>query len=292
MKKIKTNTPTILIEGIGLLVGCISMSIGINMFLKPYTIAPGGLSGMSVVLNKVTGISVSNIMLLIGIPLVVFAFKTLGTKNSIKTLIGTILFSVTINLTSSLSEIIPTSDLLLSSISGAILVGLGIGIVFRVDGSTGGTDLIALILSKKFPGMKATKFMMCLDGVVVISSGIVNKNIETALYSAISLYVIVKVADAIIEGFDYSKEFMIISNKSDELRKVITNELDRGLTIIDGRGGYTDDKKQILLVIISRNQEMYLKKLVKATDPNAFIIVSTVHEVLGEGFKQLESSSV
>ncbi|MGX4599796.1 YitT family protein [Faecalimicrobium sp. JNUCC 81] len=291
MKKGETKLSTILTECLGLLVGCISMSIGINMFLKPYTIAPGGLSGMSVVLNKVTGISVSNIMLIIGIPLVVLAFKILGSKNSIKTLIGTVLFSFIINITSSLSEILPTNDLLLSSISGAILVGLGIGIVFRVDGSTGGTDLIALILSKKFPGIKATKFMMCLDGVVVISSGIANKNIETALYSAISLYVIVKVADAIMEGFDFSKEFMIISNKSDELREVITNELDRGLTILDGRGGYTDDKKQVLLVIISRNQEVYLKKLVKATDPNAFIIVSTVHEVLGEGFKDLKNGS-
>nr|WP_242824108.1 YitT family protein [[Clostridium] dakarense] len=259
MKKDETKFSAILTEGLGLLVGCISMSIGINMFFKPYTIAPGGLSGMSVVLNKVTGISVSNIMLIIGIPLVILAFKILGTKNSVKTLIGTVLFSFMVNITSSFAEVLPTSDLLLSSISGAILVGLGIGIVFRVDGSTGGTDLIALILSKKFPGIKATKFMMCLDGVVVVSSGIVNKNIETALYSAISLYVIVKVADAIMEGFDFSKEFMIISNKSDELREVITNELDRGLTILDGRGGYTDDKKQVLLVIISRNQEVYLK---------------------------------
>ncbi len=291
MKKMKSKASTIFVEGIGLIIGCISMSIGINMFLKPYTIAPGGLSGLSVVLNKITGLSISNIMLMIGIPLVIFAFKILGTKNSIKTLIGTILFSIIIDMTSPLSNIIPTNDLLLSAICGAILIGIGIGVIFRVDGSTGGTDLIALMLSKKFPGIKATKFMMCLDGIVVISSGFVNNNIETALYSAIALYVMVKIADAIMEGFDYSKAFMIISDKSDKLRNVITNELDRGLTILEGRGGYTDTEKDVLLVVISKNQEIYLKKLVKSTDPNAFIIVSTVHEVLGEGFKRLETNN-
>lgn len=286
MKKQKSS---VLIEALGLIIGCISMSIGINMFLKPHTIAPGGLSGASVVLNKVIGLPVSTIMILIGVPLVLLSFKILGTKNSIKTLIGTVLFSVIINFTSPLSELTATSDLLLSSISGAILVGIGIGIVFRVDGSTGGTDLIALILSKKFPGIKVTKFMMCLDGVVVVSSGIVSNNLETALYSAISLYIIVKVADAIMEGFDYSKAFFIISSEPEDLRKVITNELDRGLTILDGKGGYTDEKKQVLLVVVSKNQEVYLKKLVKYTDPNAFIIVSNVHEVLGEGFKTLNN---
>lgn len=283
MKKEKISS---LIEMIGLVVGCISMSIGINVFLKPYTIAPGGLSGLSVVLNKVTNIPVSTIMLMIGVPLVVFAFRILGVKNSIKTLFGTVLFSVILNVTSPLSAISATNDLLLSAISGAILVGIGIGTIFRVDGSTGGTDLIGLILSKKFPGIKATKFMMCLDAFVVISSGIASKNIETALYSAIALYIIVKVADAIMESFDYSKAFFIISNEADDLKNVITNELGRGLTILDGRGGYTDEKKQVLLVVVSKHQEIHLKKVVKSTDPDAFIIVSTVHEVLGEGFKK------
>lgn len=281
----KNEKSTQLLEYAGLLFGCISMSIGINMFLKPHTIAPGGLSGLSVVLNKVTGVSVSTIMLLIGVPLVIFAFKILGSKNSIKTLIGTVLFSVIINLTSPLADIGATNDLLLSAISGAILLGVGIGIMFRVDASTGGTDLIALILSKKFPGIKATKFMICLDAFVVVSSGVASKDIEIALYSAIALYIVVKVADAIMEGFDYSKAFFIISNKADDIKEVITNELDRGLTILDGRGGYTDEKKQVLLVVVSKNQEIYLKKLVKSSDPSAFIIVSNVHEVLGEGFK-------
>ncbi|WP_270940766.1 YitT family protein [Romboutsia lituseburensis] len=285
----KKERVTGLIEFLGLIIGCISMAVGINTFLKPHTIAPGGLSGLSVVLNKVTGISVSAVMLLIGIPLVIFAFKILGSKNSVKTLVGTVLFSLIVNFTSPLADLGATNDLLLSSISGAILLGIGTGIMFRVDASTGGTDLIALILSKKFPGIKPTKFMICLDAFVVISSGIASQNIEIALYSAIALYVVVKVADAIMEGFDYSKAFFIISNHADDIKSVITRELDRGLTVLDGRGGYTNEEKQVLLVVVSKNQEVYLKKLVKTADPSAFIIVSNVHEVLGEGFKKLEN---
>ncbi|MDB8791778.1 YitT family protein [Romboutsia sp. 1001216sp1] len=285
----KKENSKLLVEAFGLILGCISMSIGINMFLKPHTIAPGGLSGLSVVLSKVTGMSVSFIMLAIGVPLVIFSFKILGGKNSIKTLIGTVMFSIIVNLMAPISDLIVTNDLLLSAISGAILLGIGIGIMFRADASTGGTDLIALILSKRFKGIKPTQFMVCLDAFVVISSGIASKNIEIALYSAIALYTMVKVADAIMEGFDYSKAFLIISKEAESLKEVITNDLSRGVTILNGRGGYTDDKKEVLLVVVPRNQEVHLKRLVKLKDPNAFIIVSNVHEVLGEGFKVLES---
>ncbi|HIE4742379.1 TPA: YitT family protein [Clostridioides difficile] len=286
MKKQKSP---ILLEMLGLFLGCISMSIGINMFLKPHTIAPGGLSGLSLVLNKVTGLPVSAIMLIIGVPLVILAFRIMGTKNSLKTLFGTVVFSAIVQLTDPLSKLRFTNDLLLSSIAGGILVGIGLGIMFKSDASTGGTDLIALILSKKFPGIKATKFMSCLDGMVVISSGIVNRSLETALYSGIALCVLIKIADMIMEGFDHSKAFFIIYDEPESLRQAITEELDRGLTILDGKGGYTRENKEVLLVVVSKKQELYLKRLVKRTDPTAFVIVTDVHEVLGEGFKNLEN---
>lgn len=281
MTKVKKQ---LLIEAVGLIVGCLLLSVGINMFLKPHTIAPGGLSGFAVVLNKVTNIPVSIVMLLIGIPLVVLAYKVLGKKNFIKTLIGTIVFSITLDITDSLSQIKVTNDLLLSAISGAILVGAGLGIMLRSDVSTGGTDLIALILSKKFPGIKLTKFMTCIDAFVVISSGVVSKNLEIALYSAIALYIIVKVIDAIMENFDYSKSFLIISEKPDELKKVITTDLDRGLTVLQGEGGYTSSKKEVLLVAVPKREEVALKKLVHSVDPEAFMLINEVHEVVGRGF--------
>lgn len=283
------NFKNILKEALGMIIGCLLLSIGLNMFLSPHTIAPGGLSGLSVVLSKITGLSVSSIMLILGVPLVFFSIKILGKKNAIKTLIGMFLLSFCISLTSSLSQITVTDDVLLSAITGAILVGLGLGIIFSVDGSTGGTDLIALMINKAIPSIPLSKCLVCIDGLVVISSGIVNKNLETGLYSAISLYVIVKMIDFIVAGFDYSKSFMIITNEEEALRSAIVNDIKRGITILEGKGGYTDTTKSVLLVVVSKKQEVHLKKLIKRVDKNAFIIVSDVHEVFGEGFSPISA---
>ncbi|WP_025162466.1 YitT family protein [Paraclostridium bifermentans] len=276
-----------LLQSLGLVVGCIFMSIGINMFFKPYTIAPGGLSGLSLVLGKLTGLPIPVVMLAIGIPLVIFSIKILGVKDSIKTLIGMTVFSIVLGVTSSLSNFDVTKDVLLCSISGALCLGIGLGIVLKMDASTGGTDLIALMLNRVFPSVPLSKFMVILDGMVVISAGIASKNLETALYSGVALYIIVKIVDAIVSGLNYSKAFMIISNESDILRDGITKELDRGVTFLQGKGGYTNEDKNVLLVVVSKKQEVHLKKVIKNIDPSAFIIVSDVHEVLGRGFKSI-----
>lgn len=285
----KNNLKIVIAEALGMIVGCVLVSIGINMFISPHTIAPGGLSGLSVVLSKISGLSISAIMLIIGVPLVVFSIKILGKKDSIKTLAGMLLLSFSLKLTSSLSEVAVTDDVLLSAISGAILIGLGLGIIFRVDGSTGGTDLIALMINRAIPSIPLSKCLVFIDGLVVVSSGIVNKNLETALYSAISLYIIVKIIDFIVAEFDYSKSFMIITNEEDALKKAIVNDIRRGITILDGKGGYTDSNKSILIVVVDKKQEVHLKKLIKRVDKNAFIIVSEVHEVFGEGFSPISA---
>lgn len=283
------NLKGILIDSLGMISGCLLLSIGLNMFLSPHTIAPGGLSGLSVVLSKISGLSISTIMLIMGIPLIIFSIKILGKKDAIKTLIGMLLLSFCINITSPLSDLTVTNDVLLASITGAILAGLGLGIVFRVDGSTGGTDLIALMINRAIPSITISKCLVFIDGLVVLSSGIVNKNIETGLYSAISLYIIIKMIDFIISGFDYSKEFKIITNEKEALRDAIVNDVKRGITILEGKGGYTDTNKSILIVVVRKNQEIHLKKLIKKVDKNAFIIVSNVHEVYGEGFSAINA---
>lgn len=278
------NLKEIIIEALGMILGCILISLGINMFFSPNTIAPGGLSGLSVVLSKISGLTVSTVMLIIGVPLIIFSIKILGKLNALKTLAGMLLLSFSVKLTSPLSQITVTEDVLLAAITGALVLGLGQGLILRLDGSTGGTDLIALMVNKVVPSISISKCLIFIDGAVVLSSGLVNKNIETGLYSAISLYIIVKMIDFMIAGFDYSKEFMIITNKKEKLRDVILNDVKRGMTIIDGRGAYSDTNKSILIVVVKKNQEVHLKKLIKKIDKDAFIIVSDVHEVFGEGF--------
>lgn len=285
----ENNFKNILKECLGMILGCTLMSIGLNTFFKPHTIAPGGLSGLSIVLSKVSGLSVSTIMLVMGIPLIIFSIKILGKKNAIKTLIGMLLLSLCLKLTSSLSLLTVTNDVLLAAIIGAILLGLGLGTIFSVDGSTGGTDLIALMINKAIPSIPLSKCLTLIDGLVVISSGIVNRNLETALYSAISLYVIVKMVDFIVSGFNYSKSFMIITDEEEALKDAIVNDIKRGITILNGKGGYTDNDKSVLIVVVNKNQEVHLKKLIKRVDKNAFIIVSDVHEVFGEGFSAISA---
>ncbi|HSQ89203.1 YitT family protein [Romboutsia sp.] len=270
-----------------LLIGSLLMACSINMFFEPHLIAPGGISGLAIVINSVTGTSLSLINLLLNIPLFIVAYKILSKNDISKTLIGIVFFTACLQFTSNLSRLNATNDPLLACIIGSLLCGLGLGIIFRINGTTGGTDLVGLLVNKFFPNISVAVLMGIADFIVVVLSGIVSKKIEIALYSAVSLYIIVKVTDIIIDGFDYSKSFTIISNKSEEISQTIMNELERGVTFIKGGGAYTKEEKNIILVVVSKRQVVTLKRLIKSIDPYAFTIVCDIHEALGEGFSSI-----
>ena len=279
----------ILIQYIGLIIACMIMAVGLNMFLVPKTIAPGGLSGLSVVISKLTGFPVSNILFTISTPLLLFSVKILGKKDAIKTFIGMAILTLSLKVTEPLSTISLTDNTLLAAISGSILVGLSLGILFRIDASTGGTDLIALMLNRIIPSIPVSKCLSMIDGTVVVLAGVVNMNFETGLYSAIALYIMVKIIDTITAGFDYAKAFFIITEKKDVLQEAII-ELNRGITILDAKGGYTNEDKNVMLVVVNqKKQEVALKKMVKELDEKSFIIVTDVDEVLGKGFKSINA---
>ena len=279
----------ILIQYIGLIIACMIMAVGLNMFLVPKTIAPGGLSGLSVVISKLTGFPVSNILFTISTPLLLFSVKILGKKDAIKTFIGMAILTLSLKVTEPLSTISLTDNTLLAAISGSILVGLSLGILFRIDASTGGTDLIALMLNRIIPSIPVSKCLSMIDGTVVVLAGVVNMNFETGLYSAIALYIMVKIIDTITAGFDYAKAFFIITEKKDVLQEAIL-ELNRGITILDAKGGYTNEDKNVMLVVVNqKKQEVALKKMVKELDEKSFIIVTDVYEVLGKGFKSIDA---
>ena len=279
----------ILIQYTGLIIACMIMAVGLNMFLVPKTIAPGGLSGLSVVISKLTGFPVSNILFTISTPLLLFSVKILGKKDAIKTFIGMAILTLSLKVTEPLSTISLTDNTLLAAISGSILVGLSLGILFRIDASTGGTDLIALMLNRIIPSIPVSKCLSMIDGTVVVLAGVVNMNFETGLYSAIALYIMVKIIDTITSGFDYAKAFFIITEKKDVLQEAII-ELNRGITILDAKGGYTNEDKNVMLVVVNqKKQEVALKKMVKELDEKSFIIVTDVYEVLGKGFKSIDA---
>lgn len=270
-----------------LLVGCLLMSISINMFLNPHNIAPGGLTGVSIIINSLTGLPIWLINISFDIPLFILAFKILSKKDAFKTFLGIIFLTSSLKITENLAYLDVTDDVLLASISGAIILGISLGLIFRINGSTGGTDLIGILANKFFPSISVPMLMGFADGTIVLLSGIVSKNIEIALYSAIALYIIVKVSDIMVEGINTSSSFTIISDKYREIGMEITEELGRGATILKGSGFYTNKEKNVLLVVVSKKQVITLKKLVKNIDPNAFIIITDIFEALGEGFKEI-----
>lgn len=289
MSKISKNKYlSYIFELIILAIGCLIMSVGLNMFLEPYTIASGGLTGLAIILKSLFGTPLWVINLVFNIPLFIFGVKILGKSDATKTLIGILLLTFFLRITELLTITNATNDVLLSSIAGGIVIGISLGMLFRIDASTGGTELACLILNKIFPFISVSVFMFIIDGIVIILAGLVSRNIETALYATISLYISVKISDAIVEGFNFSKSFIIITDKPNKVSNAIIDTLERGVTILEGRGGYTNEKKDVLLVVVSRREEIHLKRIVNDIDPMAFIIINNAHEVLGEGFSNKE----
>lgn len=266
-------------------VGVFLMSIGLAYFLAPNTIAPGGVTGFAIVIEKTTKIPIYITNLVINIPLFILGAKILGKITALKTLYATVLLSIFLKI---LPPATLTYDLLLAAIFGGVLAGIGLGIVFKFGGTTGGTDLAGAILNRKFPSFSIATFMMMIDILVVAFAGIVERKIETSLYSVISMFVTIKVIDMILEGIGYLKGFFIITTKPEEISERLMKDLDRGVTSLAGKGMYTKEEKDVLLCVVNRSQFSQTKEIVKQVDPKAFIMVTEMYEVLGEGFKETD----
>lgn len=271
---------------IGLSLGAFLLAIGLVLFLEPNTIAPGGVTGFAIVFKKIVDIPIYITNLAINIPLFIIGVIILGKNFGWKTLYCTALLSLFL-------KVIPvrlvTPDLLLASIFGGLVCGVGLGIVFKFGGTTGGTDLAGSILNKFFPSLSIATFMMAIDILVVAFAGIVDKKVETSLYSIISLFVSVKVIDLILEGIGYLKGFLIITDKPEEISEKIMEELERGVTLFRGKGMYTKKEKDVLLCVVNRSQFTKTKEIVHYVDKQAFMMVTEISEVLGEGFEEIEN---
>lgn len=248
MERIKKYWYRHLAEYLGVTVGTFIMAIGINIFLEPNTIAPGGVTGLGIVLQKITNglVTVWATNLVVNIPLFIAGVMILGKSFGVKTLYGTFILSFFLWL---IPETNATQDLLLSSVFGGVILGAGLGIVFKAGGTTGGTDLAGAIMNRFFPGLSTATHMMIVDMIVVVSAGLVNKRIDLPLYSVIALYILVKVIDIILEGISYAKAFFIISDHPEAIGKTILEQLDRGVTILKGKGLYSGLDKDVLLCV-------------------------------------------
>ncbi len=268
-------------------VGTGIMAFAIASVYDPSGLVTGGFSGIAIMVKQVTkgvvpgGVPLGITNLLLNIPVFCGAVYLKGFRYLLKTIYATVLLSVWLYIL----PVIPLAqgDMLLTSLYGGILSGLGIGLVFMAQATTGGTDLIAAIIQHFWRHYSIADIMQVIDALVVIA-GAYLFGIQMALYAIIAIYLVSKISDGIIEGLKFSKAAFIITEKPGELAEVLMNEMDRGVTGISAQGMYSGQKKNMLFCVVGRKEIVRLKELAIQTDPGAFLIVSDVREVLGEGF--------
>jgi uncharacterized membrane-anchored protein YitT (DUF2179 family) len=267
-----------------ILIGAFIFSIGVNYFAIPARLAEGGFTGIGLLLHYWLGWSPGLVILLLNIPLLLIGFREFGKQTFIYTIIGIVAVSSMLELTKGLNHAWngPVKDILLCSLYTGVLVGIGLGLVFRVGGTTGGVDIIARLVNKHF-GWSMGRTMFLFD-FAVIGTSVFLIGINMAMYTLVAVFISARVVDFVVEGLNASKAATIISNYPHELARQITQKMHRGVTILKGRGGFTGKEKEVLYVVVALNELPKLKQIVLKTDPYAFVVVHDTRDVLGEGF--------
>jgi uncharacterized membrane-anchored protein YitT (DUF2179 family) len=285
----KENKREYIMNYIFIIIGTTILAAGINMFFAKIKLVTGGLSGLAIVIEYVTekqygkGIPLWFTNIVVNIPLLAIATKLKGKEFVGKSLFASAYLSFALFYTSYIPA--PEVDFLLASIFGGVLVGTGLGFVLRASASTGGTDLAANIIKVYLKNVPMSKIILVIDSTIILIGAFVF-GVEKAMYALIAIYIVTKVVDSILEGINFSKGVFIISDHSKQIAEALMKDLKRGVTGINGTGMYTKGEKQVLFVVVGKNQIVPLQKIVKEIDTNAFITITDVREVLGEGFTE------
>jgi uncharacterized membrane-anchored protein YitT (DUF2179 family) len=266
-----------------IMLGITVLAIGINVYYSPQHLVTGGISGLSIILDYVFNIPLWLTNIIVNIPLFIIGIKIKGMDFAKKSIFGAAYVSVALWYTSFIPPV--QADLLIASVFGGLCVGTGVGLVLRSSGSTGGTDLLAIIIKHHLKKVPINQIMMCIDGMIILV-GLFVFGVEKAMYALISIFIVSKVVNTLVEGVNYSKGVHIISEKSDEIAQELMKHLNRGVTSINGKGVYTGKSKDILYIICSTEELIDLQRIVKEVDKEAFVIITDVREVVGRGFTE------
>lgn len=277
------NVKNISIEIIETIVGAFIMAVATSLFLLPNQLSSGGFAGIATILYYFLKIPMGISILAFNIPLFLFAGYKLGKRFFIKSIIGTITFSLSIDILDKLTPL--TQDRFLACIYGGIIIGLGTAIILKANSSTGGSDLISLLVKKYNSDIRTSNVIIIVDTIIVGLNVLFFREIEIGLYSAIAIYLMGKMIDIIFEGIYFTKLVIIISNKSQEISEEIGDKVGKGTTGLFGKGMYTNEHKTILMCAASRGDVSRVKQTAKKIDPKSFIIITNAREVVGLGFK-------
>lgn len=265
-----------------LFMGAVLFSVGLEIFLVPNQIMDGGIVGISIILSHLTGVNLGLFLFFLNIPFFFIGYKQIGKTFAISTLFGITIMS----LSTTFFHPIPafTDDILLATVFGGIILGAGVGLVIRYGGSLDGTEIMAILINKKFP-FSVGEIVMFFNIFIFGIGGFVF-GWDRAMYSVLAYFIAFKTIDIVIEGLDQSKSVWIISDKDDEIGEALLARLGRGVTYLKGEGAYTGDDKKVIFCVISRLEEAKLKLIVEEVDPSAFLAVADIAEVRGGRFKK------
>jgi uncharacterized membrane-anchored protein YitT (DUF2179 family) len=279
-----------------ILLGAFILASGFVLFIDPHRIAPGGVYGIGIIVHYLTkglfswapeGLPIGTVGLILNIPLTIIGIKLLGPRFGIKTVIGFVLTSIFIDLQHFFFGYNPlVDDALLSSVFGGVLVGFGLGLIFKAKATSGGSDIIAMIIAK-YTRLPLGQLMIYVDSAIVLVALAAFQDWKIPLYSWIVIYITGKVIDVTIQGVSYDKTLFIISDKYDDIRNKLINDIDRGGTILNGIGMYKGQEKKVIFTNVSRREVHILRDYIEEIDSNAFITVIDANEILGNGFKPL-----
>lgn len=265
-----------------LTIGAILMAVGLEIFLVPNNIIDGGITGISIILSYLTDIPLGLFLFILNLPFLFLGYKQIGKTFAISTLYGISIMSLTTFLLHSVDPL--TIDEFLASIFGGMVLGTGVGLVIRFGGSLDGTEIVAILFSKKLP-FSVGEIVMFVNLFILTSAGFVF-SWDRAMYSLIAYYIAYKMIDIVIEGFDESKAAWIISDEYRDIGEAIMSRLGRGVTYLNGEGGFTGGEKKVIFVVITRLEEAKLKSIVTDMDSAAFLAVGNIHDVKGGRFKK------
>ncbi|MBQ6735423.1 MAG: YitT family protein [Lachnospiraceae bacterium] len=259
--------------------------LALALFLDPLDLAPGGFSGIAIILNRFLAIGVGTWFMILNVPVLILGIWKFGIHFTISTIYSTALTSLFTNLIAQYFGMYAVEDIILGVVFGSVLVAAAIGVTFLCGATTGGSDVIVKLLRLRYPHIKTGRIFFLMDLVVVTAAGIAFRNVNAALYSLISVFLMSYVLDLVLYGRDGAKLIYIISDRSDAISSRLLQELDVGATHISGKGAYSGKEKQVIMCVIRKVVYPKAEEIVREEDPEAFLIVSNASEIFGEGYK-------
>jgi uncharacterized membrane-anchored protein YitT (DUF2179 family) len=269
--------------------GSVLYAAGFQFFLYPNSIVVGGLTGISMIINYITGLPVGVMIIIMNIPLFAWAWRKFGFNFMLMSLLGTFISSALVDVFA-MFDINITDQPLLACIYGGLIKGAGLGLIYQANGSTGGVDIIAKFLRQKYRHINFGTFLLMLDVVVIFAFAVCFNRYDSGMYAIIAMYIASKVVDLVLYGAINSKVCFVISDASDDIKTAITGRLGRGVTMLHGEGAYSGRDKQVILCVIKQQQIVEIRQIIKEYDENAFVIISDSHEVFGKGFTSIHDN--